>query len=381
MKKICFVVASRANYGRIKFVLDELKKQKNVILQIVLTASSLLNRFGDISKIIKKDGFKINKKCFVMVEGGNPLTMAKSTGISISELSSVFDQLKPDIVVTTGDRFETLATAISASYMNILVAHIQGGEITGSIDESVRHAVTKLSHLHFASTERSKKNIIKMGENPKYVFNTGCPSIDIIKKKQKKMNEVKSLQNGVGKKFDINKPFLLVMFHPVTTEYYNTKFQIEILSDAISKLNNQVIWLWPNIDAGTDEISKTLRKCREKGKLKNVTFYKNFEVEDYIVILKKASCAIGNSSSFIREGSYLKLPTVIVGNRQQKREIGNNVIFSKFNKIEILKKIKQQIQNKSKIKRSLIYGKGNSAKSISKLLVSKNPKIQKILNY
>ena len=315
-----------------------------------------------------------------MVEGGNPITMAKSTGISINELSSIFDEIKPDIVVTTGDRFETLATAIAASYMNIKVAHIQGGEITGSIDESVRHAVTKLSHIHFASTEKSKKNIIKMGEDPMYVFNTGCPSIDLIKK-EIKFKKIFSKNKGVGNKVDEKEDFILVLFHPVTTEYDKIKQQIKILSSAIEKINHQVLWLWPNIDAGTDLISKYLRKLREKNKLENVTFFKNFEAEDYLVILENALCAIGNSSSFIREGSYIKLPTVLVGNRQNKREVAKNIIFSKINENEILKKYKIQIRKKKKLKQSFLYGKGNSSKIISKLLFEKNPPIQKSLKY
>lgn len=380
-KKICFVIANRANYGRIKPVLIEIKKNPKIELQIILTASSVLNRFGDLSDILIKDGFKNFKKCFVILEGGNPLTMAKSTGISIIEISSLFNLLKPDIVVTTGDRFETLATAISASYMNIILAHIQGGEITGSIDESVRHAVTKLSHVHFASTDKSKKNIIKMGEDPKYVFNTGCPSIDIIQKSKKKLYDVKLLNNSVGKVFEFNKPFILALFHPVTTEFSNIKKQINIFSSAINMLEKQVVWLWPNIDAGTDEISKTLRRFRENGLLKNVSFYKNFEVEDYLVLMKNASCAVGNSSSFIREGSYLKLPSVIVGKRQNKREIGSNVVFSNFNKNEIVSKINYQKDRKQKIKKSNIYGKGGAAKKIAKILNFVKPNIQKTLNY
>ncbi len=380
-KKICFVIANRANYGRIRPVLLQLKKNKKIKLQIVLTASSVLNKFGDLSKILNKDGFYNFKKCHVILEGANPLTMAKSTGLSVIELSTVFDILKPSIVVTTGDRFETLATAIAASYMNIGLAHIQGGEITGSIDESVRHAVTKLSHIHFAATKKAKENLIRMGEDPKYVFNTGCPSIDIIKNSKKKLKDIKSLSHGVGNIFNYNKPFVLVVFHPVTTEFLKIEDQINIFSNAINSIDNQIIWLWPNIDAGTDIISKTLRRYREEGKFKNVSFFKNFEVDDYIVLLKNTICAVGNSSSFIREGSYLKMPTVIVGNRQNKREVGNNIVFSKVNKNEIISKIKSQIQNKNKIRKSNIYGDGNSAKKISSLLSNIKPKIQKTLNY
>ncbi len=174
---------------------------------------------------------------------------------------------------------------------------------------------------------------------------------------------------------------MLVVFHPVTTEYSKIENQIINFSNAIDTIKQQIIWLWPNIDAGTDVISKILRRFREKGRFKNVTFFKNFEVDDYVVLLKNTICAVGNSSSFIREGSYLKLPVVIVGNRQNKREIGNNVIFSELNKQEIINKINYQIKNKNKIKKSKIYGDGNSASKISSLLSTLKPSLQKTLNY
>ena len=175
-KKICIVVNSRANYARIKSVLIQINKSSKLELQLILGASSLVERFGDLEKIIIKDGFKVKNKIYSIVEGDNLATMAKSTGLAIIELSNLFLNIKPDIVLTIADRFETIATAIAASYMNIPLVHTQGGEITGSIDESVRHAITRLSNLHFPSTLKSMKNLIKMGEDKKMIFLAGCPS-------------------------------------------------------------------------------------------------------------------------------------------------------------------------------------------------------------
>jgi UDP-hydrolysing UDP-N-acetyl-D-glucosamine 2-epimerase len=378
-KKICFVIASRANYGRIKSVLLQIKKSKKLILQIILTASSLLEKYGDLRALLRKDGFHFLEEAFVIVEGENNLTMAKSTGLSIIELSSAFSRLKPNVVVTVGDRYESLATAIAASYMNITLAHIQGGEITGSIDESVRHAVTKLSHMHFAATEKAKKNIIRMGEDKRYVFNVGCPSLDLINE-NKNLLKIKDLRKGVGKEIMLNNPYLLVVFHPVTTEYNEAYNQTRFLADIVDKLDMQTIWMWPNIDSGTDKISKCLRQYREKGLLKNVHFYKNFQVDDYNVILKNTACAVGNSSSFIREGSYLGVPAIILGTRQDNRESYKNLIrCSFFNKKKIINLIYKQMNKK--YRKSKLYGNGKSALKITKLLEKLSPPIQKKLKY
>jgi UDP-hydrolysing UDP-N-acetyl-D-glucosamine 2-epimerase len=380
-KKICFVVTNRASFARVKTVIHSLLKSKNSNIFLLLTASSILEKFGDIRTMVKKIGVKQIDQSYTVIEGGNNLTMAKTTGLSIIEISNYFSKISPDLVITIGDRFETLATAISASYMNIRLAHIQGGEITGSIDESVRHAITKLAHVHFPSTENAKKNIIKMGEDKNYVFLTGCPSIDIVKKNNIKLNQIDTLKKGgVGIKFDFHKPYLLVIFHPVTTEFGGIEKQTKILANTIDDLNLNTIWLWPNVDAGTDKISKILRIFREKNKLKKVTFFKNFDNDEYITILKNCSCAIGNSSSFIREGSFIGLPAVNIGSRQNKREKSRNItdvkIISKKNiKKAVLKKLN------SKFKKEILYGSGNAGKKIAKILEKVKPPIQKVLKY
>ena len=178
-RKVCVVVTARPSYSRVRSVLAALQNQPDVEMQLVITASALLDRYGNVSTVIEDDGFPITAKVYSIVEGETLVTSAKSTGLGVVELSSVFDALRPDVVVTIADRFETLATAVAASYTNIPVAHLQGGEVTGSIDEKVRHAVTKLADLHFPSTKLAAENLIRLGEDPDTIHCTGCPSIDI----------------------------------------------------------------------------------------------------------------------------------------------------------------------------------------------------------
>jgi UDP-hydrolysing UDP-N-acetyl-D-glucosamine 2-epimerase len=219
-RKVCVIVNSRANYGRIKSVLRAIKDHPDLDLQLIVGASALLWRFGNVAQQIQEDGFQSDVVVYSIVEGENPTTMAKSTGMGIMELATQFENLKPQVVITVADRFETMATAVAASYMNIPLAHTQGGEVTGSIDESVRHAITKLAHIHFPATEKARENIIRMGEDPKKVFLTGCPAIDVVADLDlTPPDDLFTRYKGVGPDLDIHKPYVVVLQHPVTTEY------------------------------------------------------------------------------------------------------------------------------------------------------------------
>ena len=383
--KICIVINNRANYARIKSVIENLKKKKKVDLKIILGASAILEKFGKLEKTLSNDKIKIHHKINTIIEGETPLTMAKSTGLAVIEISSIFADLKPDIVVTIADRFETMATAIAASYMNIILAHTQGGEITGSIDESVRHAITKLSHIHFASSKIAYKNIIHLGEDKKNVFLTGCPSLDLAKKFPKKIDDnLLKKYNGVGKKFNLKEKYIVVMQHPVTTEYGDGFKQINETIKAVSKLNFPTIWLWPNVDAGSDEVSKGLRVYREKNIDSKIFFIKNFTAEDYLSVIYNCSCLIGNSSSAIREGGFLGVPAVNIGTRQTGREVGKNIINVDYDEKKILKAIDKQLKRNKKFPSSKIYGDGNAGKYIASILSNLNIKkisIQKKLSF
>src|SRR5262245_62065335 len=207
-RRICIVVNSRANYGRIRSVMHAVRDHPQLELQLILGASALLSRFGNLREIVNYDGFEPIATVYSIVEGETPVTMAKSTGMAIIELATQFENLKPSIVLTVADRFETLATAVAASYMNVALAHTQGGEVTGSIDESVRHAITKLAHIHFPATERAAKNLIRMGEDPKTVHLAGCPSIDAIAAIDLSLPpDIFSRYRGVGSPLDARKPY------------------------------------------------------------------------------------------------------------------------------------------------------------------------------
>ena len=383
-RKICVVINNRANYARIKSALVAIKKNNKLELQIVLGSSAVLTRHGAVSDIIKKDGFKINYVVYTLVEGENLLTMSKSTGLSVIEFSTAFDQLKPDIVLVVADRYETLAAGIAASYMNIVLAHTQGGEVTGSIDESVRHATTKLAHIHFPASLNAKKNIIKMGENPKKVYLVGCPSLDLIKKNQLDIDEnfkKKYSKYGVGElKIDFNKPYIVILQHPVTTEYEHIKKNIEQTIQAALKIQQQIVWLWPNVDAGSDIVSKSIRRVREEQKPKNIRWQKNYNPEDYLKLIYNSSCLVGNSSSAIREGAFLGIPAVNIGNRQHNREHGKNIIHVDYNSKNILKAINKQIKKK-KYSSNKIFGDGKAGERIGKILSNIKLDIIKSLNY
>ena len=384
-KKICVVINSRANYARIKSLLLEIKKSKFLNLQLILGASALVERFGNLEKIITKDKFKIDYKIYYMVEGNSLSTMAKSTGLAIVELSNIFLNERPDIVLTIADRFETIATAISASYMNIPLIHTQGGEITGSIDESVRHAVTKFANLHFPATHEAKKNLIRLGENKKNIFMTGCPSIDLAKSVLKKetainIDQIISNNNGVGSINISNYNYIVVLQHPVTTDYKNTRKNILKTISAIKKLNLPTVWLWPNIDAGNDIISKELRKFREFDKKKNILFIKNLSPENFLKLILKSKCLVGNSSVGIREASFLGVAAVNIGDRQSGRQHAKNVVFSNYNTDEIVKKIKYQMSKN--YGRSKLFGSGDAGRKMVKIIEKFNfNKLQKKLEY
>lgn len=382
-RKLCVVVNSRANYGRIKSVLQAAQSHPKLEIQLITGASALLHRFGSVIDVLRRDGFAPSATVYSIVEGETPTTMAKSTGLGIIELATQFENLKPDVVITVADRFETIATAIAASYMNIPVAHTQGGEVTGSIDESVRHAVTKLSHIHFPATERARDYLIKMGEDPETVHLTGCPSIDAIASIDLALPEDifdRYRRGGVGVDLDPAKPYIVVLQHPVTTEYGQGLAQIEETLKAIHHLGVQTVWLWPNVDAGSDQVSKGIRLFREQKKPDNIHFYINFSVEDYARLINKAVCLVGNSSSALREGAFLGIPAVNIGSRQAGREHGPNVAHVGYYQEEIEAAIKKQIAH-GRYERSTMFGDGTAGQKIAEVLAVADFKIQKRLSY
>lgn len=382
-RKVCVVVTARPSYSRVKTALQAIKDHPNLELQLVLAGASLLERYGSVVNYVEEDGFEIKEKVFMVLEGDTPTAMAKTTGLGVTELANVFFNLKPDMVVTIADRFETIATSIAAAYQNIPLVHLQGGEVTGNIDEKVRHANTKLADIHLVASELASKRVKKLGEDEDYIFNTGCPSIDIAKEvfKSPKLDfDPFEKYGGVGAKFNYKDGYLVVMQHPVTTEYTKSKEQMTHLLNAVSQLDKPTFWFWPNVDAGSDGASSAIRKFRENNDLKKIHFFKNMESKDFLRLLFNSNVLIGNSSVGIRECSFLGVPVVNIGTRQYGRERGRNVLDTGYTEAEIYNSIKTQLKKVNK-HQDFIFGSGNSGLKIAEVLASVKLRSHKTLTY
>ena len=375
---------SRANYGRIKSFLRAARNHESLQLQLIVGASALLYRFGSAIDVMKQDGFEPDAIVHSIVEGETPATMAKSVGLGTIELATHFQSLNPDVVLTVADRFETIATAVAASYMNIPVGHTQGGEVTGSIDENVRHAISKLSHIHFPATERARDFLIRMGEQPDTVHLTGCPSIDLLVDIDLSLpQDLFKRYRGVGARIDPAKRYMVVLQHPVTTEYGDGLAQINETIEAVDRIGRkgmQVVWLWPNADAGSDDVAKGLRVFRETRRPDYLALIRNFAVEDYARLINNAACLVGNSSSGLREGAFLGTPCVNIGSRQRDRERARNVIDVPHEADAIEGAIERQLAN-GRYAGSHIFGDGRAGQRIADILSAASLRLDKTLNY
>lgn len=368
-RKIAVLIINRANYGRLKPVLRAIEEHPDLELQLIVGSAMTLYRFGNDIDYIERDGFNISARFNMIVEGGTPTTMAQSAGLGLMNLPTILEQLKPDIFLVNADRFEILPAATAAAYMNIPIAHTLGGEITGTIDESVRHAVTKLAHIHFTAHRKAALRIIKMGEDPESVFVVGNPSLDIAKTIPDKIDTLKfwDKYGGTGAPIDFSKPYLLVYQHPVTTEHENAFSQMSNTLEALRQIGKQTIAIWPNPDAGTEGTSKAIRVFKEKFPTAPIHFFRSFANEDYLALLKNAACIVGNSSSAIMEGGFFGTPTVNIGTRQGSRERCKNSV-DVGNAIEKIKKAILKQLDQERFEPDLTFGDGNSSKRIANIL-------------
>lgn len=409
-RKILFPIFNRAHYGRLRPVLYAIKKHPNLELQIIVAVPAAYKNFflniknskphswllslpwyirarflgflgsekifdNDFlaSKLIG-DGFKISGYVPMFLDGGISDTMAKSVGLGIPLIVEEIKRLKPDIVFVNADRFEMMAVALAASYMNVPIAHNEGGDVSGTIDESIRHAITKLSHVHFTSTKQSRNRVIQMGENQSNVFDVGSPAIDAIK------NIDLSINKNIFPGLDVSKPFLLTLLHPVATSSSKENASMaNNLVEALKKIRIQTVLLGSNIDAGSDEVGKVIREWIKEENPSYVFFTKNLHPDDFYRYLNASSCAVGNSSSFIREGAYFGTPVVLIGSRQNKRERADNIIESDESSENIKLAIMSQM-NKKRFNRSFVFGSGDASSRIADILSSVDLKIQKSFN-
>jgi UDP-hydrolysing UDP-N-acetyl-D-glucosamine 2-epimerase len=383
-RKICVVVTARPSYSRIRTALAAIRDHADLELQLVVAASALLDRYGSASKVIEREGFRIDRTVFMVLEGESLVTSAKTTGIGLSELATVFNDLKPDAVVTVADRYETIATSIAAAYMNIPLVHVQGGEVTGSIDEKTRHANTKLADLHLVSCDHARDRVIRMGENPDMVFVTGCPSIDLAKEalslEPRSMHELARGYTGVGAPVDMSKPYMVVMQHPVTTQHDEARQHMKVTLEAVHESGHQALWFWPNVDAGSDGTSGAIRTFRETHPGMNAHFYKNMAPMDFLSLLINSRGIVGNSSVAIRECSYLGVPAINIGSRQNRRDRGRNVVDVPHDKLAIVSSI-NAMWAQTERRRDTVYGDGSAGRNIADVLAKAPLTIEKTLTY
>lgn len=381
-KKICAVVTARPSYSRIKSALIAIKNHPQLELQLVVAASALLDRYGSVVDVMRADGLEPDAQVYMVVEGENLVTSAKSTGIGIVELATILDNLQPDAVLSVADRYETIATAIAASYMNIPVIHVQGGEVTGSIDEKVRHAVTKLSNIHLVANESAYRRVVNMGEPEDSVYITGCPSIDLAEYVLGGAGSInrQNIERGVGAVIDPDEEYIMVMQHPVTLEWEEAQQQMTETLMAIDELDMPAYWFWPNVDAGADAGSRAIRMFREQGKGRQIRFLKNLPPEEFLHVLLYSKCLVGNSSVGIRESSHLGTPVVNIGSRQKGRDRGHNVIDVEHDKLQILDATQTQIAH-GRYAQDRVYGDGKSGERIAEILANAKFTIEKRITY
>jgi UDP-hydrolysing UDP-N-acetyl-D-glucosamine 2-epimerase len=383
-RRVCVVVTARPSYSRIKTALAAIARHPALELQLVVSSSALLDRYGAAIDTIERDGFVPAARIFNVIEGENLVAAPRTTAVGVLELTSTFLNLRPDIVVTVADRFETMATAIAAAYMNIPLAHVQGGEVTGNIDEKVRHAVTKLADYHFVASESARQRVLRLGELPDSVFNTGCPSIDLAREVARDTThrafDPFAKYGGVGSAPDLSGGYLMVLQHPVTTEPGQARAQMEATLEAVHALGLPALWFWPNLDAGSDETAGAIRAFRENKRPGHMHFFKGMEPEDFLRLLIGARCLVGNSSAGIRECSFLGVPVVNVGSRQERRDRGRNVVDVAPDAAAIRAAVERWLDS-PRPEPDHVYGGGEAGARIAELLATVPLRFHKTITY
>lgn len=369
MRKIFLVTERRADYSRFKPILKLIQKDNDLSYDLVVTGLHLKDEHGKTINEIYKDGFEVFSTFEMFLEdedtGG---AMVRSFARALKEITYALELSKPDLILSGFDIAANFAVAVAGAHMNIPVTHIQGGEVTGTIDESIRHAMSKFSHYHFAANEDARERLIKMGEIPSHVFNVGCPSIDAILQVSDNPN--------ILNKYNLSKDFYIMLQHPVTSEIHESEDQITNTIDAIIESKIEALVVLPNNDAGFSKIISKIKSSKLK-------FVETLSIADYVNLLKRSSGLIGNSSSGIHETATFNIPTINIGTRQQGRLRSNNIIDVDYNKNEILKAI---LESKKLIGKEFkkIYGDGDSSEKIVDLLKTieiGNKIIQKQITY
>lgn len=365
IRKIAYLTGTRADYGRMIPVLRKLKNDSNFQLSIIATGMHLSYDFGHTIDDIETE-FVVSKKIDMILSSDTNGAMAKSLGIGIVGITQALEEIKPDILLLLGDRGEMLAGAIAGAHLNISIIHIGGGHTTGgsTIDESIRHSITKFSHIHFVATKSHEERLCSMGENPENIYIVGAPDLDAIKNTKFANSHMIAEKYGL----DLSKPILLFIQHPTTTTPLDNRNNIKISMDAIAELKYQTIVVYPNSDAGGLSEIEIIKKYEHFPFIK---CYKNISYMDFLGLMSIASAMVGNSSSGIIEAPSFKLPVVNIGDRQKYRDRAINVIDVENNGLKIINAIEYAISNEfRKTLQNIVnpYGDGNTSEKIVKIL-------------
>ena len=369
-RRICFPITNRAYYGRSQLLIKKLHAHPSIELELMLGGSILLDKYSHhVAADIDAEGFTISASLLNVIEGGNHVAMAKTACLTALEFTNGLHAVDPDVVVISGDRFEQLAIAMAAAYLNKTIAHIEGGDVSGSIDESVRHAITKLAHIHFVTNDAAERRVLAMGENPRYVFNVGSLDVERAAQVDTELTDGHVNGHGVGCTIDVTQPFLMVILHPVTTEPDN-RAHLEATLRAMGALDMPTIWFWPNPDAGTAEMAETIRHFREhhEAATARTRFITNVPADLFVAMLKSAACLVGNSSAAVKECSYLGTPAVDIGLRQRGRLTADNVVHVDFDAQAIHTAVDRQLRH-GPYPRSTLYYRPDASQRIVDCLV------------
>lgn len=366
MRKVIYISGTRAEFGLMRTTLGLINASPFLDLSVCLTGMHLLPKYGYTAKEVESSGIRICGKIEVAAAGESSGQGASiDCGMELIGFAKVFAKESPDCIIVLGDRGEMLAAAIAAIHMNIAIIHIHGGERTGTIDESIRHAISKLAHYHFVATQESKERLIKMGEKPSCIFRVGAPGLDCLLELARHDKNKLLIDQG----FNSDEPIGIVLFHPVVQENEFATQQIAIVVEAVIKSGIQAMFFMPNSDPGGDQIYKFLQQCAKDSKIKVVT---HLERTEYVSWLKAANVIIGNSSSGIIEAETLKIPTVNVGSRQANREQNKHTINTAVDITSIQDGISKALVLKSNVCDAdwqNIYGDGNAGERMAKLLI------------
>ncbi|MGL4362375.1 MAG: UDP-N-acetylglucosamine 2-epimerase [Cellulosilyticaceae bacterium] len=381
MRKICVITGTRANYGRLKTVMDAIMKHPKLELKLIVTGMHLIHEFGYTVSEIEKDGYTIDAKVDTHLSNDTGAGMCKSLGVGLIGMTQAVESIQPNVILILGDRDEELAGAIIGAHMNIPVAHIHGGEVTGTIDESIRHAITKFSHIHFAATEGSRERLLKLGEVEKYIFNVGSPGLDPILNREYIERDELFCKFGL----DSSKKLIIVAQHPLTTQKEQANEQMKQTMEVIKELGEQTLLVYPNADAGGRGMISVIQEYEHLEFLKT---YRNINFEDYLNLLKHADVMVGNSSSGIMEAPSYKLPVINLGTRQDGREQANNILNVTHDKVMIKQAIEKCLYDETFIKQVNEcvnpYGDGKTGERIASILADieiNNKMIEKKIAY